>query len=101
LAIEKKKTRFFSLKKYWIPTTIAASFLFLITIYNPFKENKELDLAEIEAWIEEGNLDLSTYEIASIYNQEIENLAIDPKLNTNDIENYLLEEDMDESILYN
>ncbi|HIP49582.1 MAG TPA: hypothetical protein EYG92_11535 [Lutibacter sp.] len=96
----EKETKVFSLKKYWIPVAIAASLLLFISIYNPFKEDKSLDIAEIEAWIEEGNLDLNSYEMADLYDFEMDNIAIKPNLNTNDIEDYLLEE-IDESIFYN
>ena len=92
------KTVFF--KKYWIPLAIAASLLLFISVYNPFKKEESLNIAEIEAWIEEGNLELNSYEIADLYDFEMDDVSVNQNLNTNNIEDYLLEE-IDESIFYN
>jgi len=88
LALEKKP-RIISLKKYWIPATIAASLLLLVSIYNPFDTKQTLELAEIEAWIDEGNLDIDSYEIAELYSDEMDTITMENTINTDELEDYL------------
>jgi hypothetical protein len=88
------------INKYWIVTAVAASIMLLISIYKPFDIDKNLDIAEIEEYIEVENLNLSTYELADLYASEIDNLTIDNAITSDEIEDYL-EEDFSESIFYN
>lgn len=98
--LEKEdKRKVIALKRYWIPTAIAASLLLIISIYNPFTENNNLEFAEIEEWIDAGNLELNSYEIAAIYNTEIDNIKINQKYNEQDLEDYLTDE-ISESLFY-
>ncbi len=78
---------------------VAASLLLFIGIYNPFTQNKDLKITEIEAWIDAGYLGLNSYEIAAIYETEIDDLVINNQINTKDLEIYLTDE-FDESIFY-
>ncbi len=95
----EKKPKVFSLKKHWIAVAVAASLLLFIGIYNPFTQNKDLKITEIEAWIDAGYLGLNSYEIAAIYETEIDDLVIDNQINTEDLEIYLTDE-FYESIFY-
>ncbi len=95
----ERKPKVFSLKKYWIAVAVAASLLLFIGIYNPFTQNKDLKTTEIEAWIDAGYLGLNSYEIAAIYETEIDDLVIDNQINTEDLEIYLTDE-FYESIFY-
>jgi hypothetical protein len=96
LALENKP-KVISLKKYWIPATVAATLLVFVSIYNPFTNRQNLEIAEIEQWIEEGNLDLNSYEIAELYTDELENINIKNSINTHDLEEYLNDEISEES----
>ncbi len=96
---QEKKLKIIPLKKYWIPAIIAASLLLFIGIYNPFTRNKLIETAEIEAWIDAGYLELNSYEIAAIYETEIDDLTIDNQINTENLENYLTD-DLSETIFY-
>jgi len=95
---ENKQANFF--KKYWVISAIAASLVLLISVYNPFKEKSNLDLAEIEAYIEDGNIELNSYELADLYELEIEDLQIENQINTEELEEYL-EDELPESVFYN
>ncbi len=95
----EKKPKVFSLKKHWIAVAVAASLLLFIGIYNPFTQNKDLKITEIEAWIDAGYLGLNSYEIAAIYETEIDDLVINNQINTKDLEIYLTDE-FYESIFY-
>jgi len=94
---QEKKPKVFSLKKYWIPAAVAASLLLFVTIYNSFAKKQTLQLTEVEAWIEEGNLELNSYEIAKLYTDEIENININTTLDAYDLEDYLNDEISEES----
>ena len=94
---QEEKTR--SLKKYWFPVAIAASFILFISIYKPFKQVVKLEISEIEAYIYAGNLDLNTYEIAEFYEAELNELTVDKHINSDELEDYL-EEEIPESLLY-
>ena len=96
LALEEKP-KIISLKKYWIPVVVAASLALLVSIYNPFSTNQNIEVSEIEQWIDEGNLELNPYEIAELYNDELENISIENTLNTDDLEDYLNNQISEES----
>lgn len=88
-----------SLRKYWIPATIAASLLFLMSIYNPFSQKNTIEVTEIEQWISAGNLDLTSYEIADVFESDIDSFDIETQINEEDLEAYL-EDTISESIFY-
>lgn len=88
LALEKK-SKVFSLRKYWVPAAVAASLVLLVTIYNPFNNKQNIEVADIEAWIEEGNLDMDSYEIADALNADLENITIENNIDKDDLENYI------------
>ncbi len=98
LALEDKP-KVISLKKYWIPVAAAAaaSLALLVSIYNPFSTNQNIKVSEIEQWIDEGNIELNSYEIAELYSDELENISIENTINTDDLEDYLNNEISEES----
>ncbi len=87
-------------KRYWSPMAIAASLVLFISLFNPFSQGNEMTANEMEAYFEEGILEVDSYEIAAIYSLELESLTLTDQISTDDIESYLLSE-IDESILYN
>ena len=99
LALEDK-SKVISLKKYWIPVAVAASLALLVSIYNPFSTNQNIEVSEIEQWIDEGNLELNSYEIAELYSDELDNINIENTLNTDDLEDYL-DNQISEESFYN
>jgi hypothetical protein len=98
--LERENKQRNSFKKYWIVSAIAASLVLFISIYNPFNEKNKLDLVEIEAYIEEGNIDINSYELADLYELELADLQIEKQINTDELEDYL-EDELPESVFYN
>jgi hypothetical protein len=49
---------------------VAAIALLVFVVYKPVEQESPLEVADIEAWIDEGNMDLSTYEIALLLEEE-------------------------------
>lgn len=94
---QEKQAKFFNIKKYWKPLAIAASLALVFFIYNPFNSSNNKEIAEITQWIESGNLDLDSYEIAEYFQSELESLELENTINTESLENYLLEEVSEES----
>ena len=102
----EKSTKVVSLfpKKYFgYAAAIAACLIIGFTVFNNTSENENLDalqLATIDNYIEEGNLDMDLYDVTTYINDEdIANLDMEKQQfsNTN-LKNYLLE-NMDEETL--
>lgn len=93
----EKQAKVFSLAKYWKPIAIAASLALVFILYNPFNSSNNKEVAEITQWIEAGHLDLESYEIAEYFQSELESLELENTINTESLENYLLEEISEES----
>lgn len=94
---KEKKQPFVNTKKYLIPLAVAASIALFIGIIKPFTIYSKSDVSEITLWIEDGNLDLDSYEIAEYFNSDIESLDIENTINTESLENYLLDEVTEDS----
>lgn len=97
---KEKKNKIFSINKYWISTAIAASIVLMFTIYNPFTITKNKEIEEITTWIENGNLDLDSYQIAEFYNSDLESFEIQNTISTETLENYIIDE-FTEDAFYN
>jgi len=97
---QKKENKIFSIKKHWIPVAVAASLVLLFSIYNPFAFKKNTEIAEVTQWIEAGNLDLDSYEIAEFFGTDLESLELENTINTESLENYIKEE-ISEELFYN
>lgn len=88
------------------PLAIAASILLLITL-QIFNKNHEdlfanLETSEIETWINNGDLDLSTFEIASVYSDaNFENLELYDTYSDDDLIKYLDDIDIESLLLTN
>lgn len=97
---KEKKNKTFSIKKYWIPVAIAASFVLLFTVYNPFSISNNKEIEEITNWIEDGHLDLDSYQIAEFFNSDLETFEIESNINAETLENYI-EDKFTEEAFYN
>lgn len=88
------------------PLAIAASILLLITlqIFNTKQEDvfSSLKTSDIETWIENGDLELSTYEIAAVYDDaNFENIEFYNDYTEDDLLNYLDDIDLESLLLTN
>ena len=106
----QNKSKVISIKKNifqkFVPLTIAASILLIFTIqfFNSTEINQfaSIDTFEIEQWIDNGELEISTYEVASIYHDiTIETLDIYDFYQDDEILNYLDDIDIEPLILTN
>ncbi len=95
---KENKTR--SIRRYWIPAAIAASIILLFSIYNPFFITQNKEFAEVSSWIEDGHLDLDSYQIADYYESDLESLEIEDLINTETLEDYIKDE-LTEEAFYN
>ncbi len=93
--------------KFIVPIAIAASILLLITL-RIFDSNQQQDLfakieiSEIETWIENGELNIDTFEITSIYDDVNYNeISLIDFYTENDLINYLDNYDIESLILTN
>lgn len=90
-------------KSFWYAASVAACLALIVTFYpaNPTIGSQDLQLSEIENYIESDGLDLNTYEIASLLNEEeIEELSSESEyFSEENLENYLLENLEDTSLL--
>lgn len=106
--IKNEETKVISLKsrfaKIVAPMAIAASILLLITL-QLFNTNKEdlfasLEISEIETWINNGDLNLSTFEITSVYSDaNFENIELYDSYTEDDLLEYLNDVDLESLIL--
>jgi hypothetical protein len=92
--------------KHFVPLVAAASLALFISLQ--FFNTQETDLftsletTEIESWIENDELGLNSYEIASIYEDiDIENLDINSLYEDDEMINYLNDIDVESLILTN
>ena len=92
-----KDKKFISIKKLWIPTAIAASLVLMFSIYNPFSSKNNIEVAEVNLWIEEGYLGMSSYDIAEYFHPDLETLDLENTINKDDLENYIKNEFSEES----
>tara|TARA_R110002124_G_scaffold189906_1_gene357228 strand:+ start:73 stop:573 length:501 start_codon:yes stop_codon:yes gene_type:complete len=86
----------FSRKYFGYASAIAASLVIGFTVFNTKSNTISLDslqLAAIDTYIEEGNLNLDLYDVTSyIENEDIVNIDLDTKYATdNSLKEYLLE----------
>lgn len=107
--LKSKETKVINLKsrfvKIIVPLVIAASILLFITlqIYTPKQEDvfASLKTSDIETWIANGDLELSTYEIAAIYEDaNFENIELYNDYTEDELIDYLDNIDL-ESLLTN
>ncbi|MFT4643313.1 MAG: hypothetical protein ACI89R_001158 [Candidatus Azotimanducaceae bacterium] len=92
--------------KQFIPFIAAASLLLFISLqfFNTHDTDlfASLETSEIENWIENDELGLNSYEIASLYDDiDIENLDINSLYDDDEMLNYLNEVDVESLILTN
>ncbi|AOW19297.1 hypothetical protein [Urechidicola croceus] len=89
-----------------IPIGIAASLLIYISL-QLFKTKEQdffanLEISEIENWIDNGNLEIDTYEIATIYEDiDFEDLELENQYSEDDLINYLDDINIESLILIN
>lgn len=95
----KKNTSIFQLQKFWISAAIAAMVILTFGIYNYQKKTTEFNLAEMENWIDNGTVNLNSYEIASAYDAEFEQIELSDFIIDEELEEYL-QNDINE-YLYN
>jgi len=97
---ETKVISIFSRYRLGYVAAIAACAILLFSIFNDKQAEtiSNLDVALIESYIEEGSLDMDTYDVLALFDNEgIENLSLDNNLIDQDnLEDYLLES-LDES----
>ena len=108
--IKKEESKVISLKSRFVkiaaPIVVAASILLLITL-QLFNRNQEdlfanLETSEIETWIINGDLDLSTFEITSVYSDaNFENLELYDSYSDDDLIKYLDDIDIESLLLTN
>ena len=98
----KKKQKVFTLKTYWKPMLVAASLALLFLLHKP-SENADIDaiaISDIESWIEDGSVDISTFEIVMLLDDTIELEETTNNIDEESIEEYLLQE-VSEDFFYN
>lgn len=96
---DKKSNPIFTLNRFWIPVSIAALLILNIGIFTFQKQEQSIEMADIENWLEDGTVDLNTYEIASVYEEELDDIALIDFIETTEIEDYLYN-DMNEMLYY-
>lgn len=108
--IKRKESKVISLKsrvlKIATPIAIAASILLLITLqlFNQTQEDvfANLDTSEIETWIDNGDLNIDTYEITSVYSDvNFDDIELYDDYTDDDLLNYLDSIDLESLILTN
>ncbi len=108
--IKNEEPKVISLKNRFVkiaaPLAIAASILLLITLqfFNTTQKDlfANLETSEIEAWINNGDLDLSTFEITTVYSDaNFENLELYVSYTDDDFIEYLDDIDLESLILTN
>lgn len=87
------KKSLFTLTRYWIPFSVAAMLVLTVGIVKfssktPL-QSAQVEVEEMEEWIENGSVDMNSYEIASIYETELSQINPTDFLNEKEIEDYL------------
>ncbi len=96
----EKTTKVRSLKKYWIGglVAVAASLLLFISIYKPQQE-QNIDVATLESYLLDNEIDLDTYELAEAINDnELVTIETENTIKQSDLEDYLLEAVSEENL---
>jgi hypothetical protein len=96
---DKKSNPIFTLNRFWIPVSIAAMLILNIGIFTFQKQEQSIEMADMENWLEDGTVDLNTYEIASVYEEELDDIDLTDFIETTEIEDYLYN-DMNEMLYY-
>ena len=94
-----EKANLFTLRKFWIPTAIAAMFVLTFGIDTFQDQNMEVNLADMEKWMENGVIDLNSYELAAVYEAELAEIQLSDFVDDNEIADYL-HDDIDELYLF-
>jgi len=99
------KTRFI---KTFLPIAAAASLLLFVTLQllNNNNDNTDLfanmELSEIENWIDNGSLEFDSYQIAAVYNDtDLEDIELDQQYSDDNLMKYLDDIDIESLILTN
>ncbi|MCF6279125.1 MAG: hypothetical protein L3J14_02140 [Flavobacteriaceae bacterium] len=99
------KTRF---TKTFLPIAAAASLLLFVTLQllNSNNDNTDLfasmEISEIESWIEDGSLELDSYEITTVYQDvDFEDLELNQQYSDDNLVEYLEDIDIQSLILTN
>ncbi len=100
------KTRFI---KTLLPITVAAATLllfFTLQLLNNSNDNTDLfakmEISEIENWIENGNFEINSYQIASVYEDaDFEDIELNQQYNDDNLMDYLNDIDVESIILAN
>lgn len=99
---ETKTIALFSKKTFWYAASIAACAMIIFSLINKPSTTinfQEIEFSSIENYIEEGNLNLHTEELASILiDEDIETNLKTELFSDQEIENYLLENNSDNSL---
>ncbi|GEM_PF-2791618 len=95
----KNKRNVFTLNRFWIPAAIAAMFVLSIGINNLQSPNTNVQVADMENWIESGAVNINSYDLASNYESELENINLTDFVAKEEIEDYL-GNDINEMIYY-
>jgi len=97
------KTRFI---KTFLPIAAAASLLLFVTLQllNNNNDNTDLfanmELSEIENWIDNGSLEFDSYQIAAVYNDtDLEDIELDQQYSDDNLMDYLDDIDIESLIL--
>ncbi|MDV7188050.1 hypothetical protein R3X25_12220 [Lutibacter sp. TH_r2] len=108
LKIQQKQPKVISLKqrltKILVPVAIAASLLLIFTLTTNSNNNsfEAIATTEIENWIDNGQVDIDAYQLASIYNDiEIDDNFIAETISEDDLMEYLNDENIEQLILAN
>jgi len=96
---DTKSNTIFTLNRFWIPISIAAMLILNIGIFTFQKQEQSFEMADMENWLENGTVNLNTYEIASVYEEELDDIDLTDFIETEEIEDYLYN-DMNEILYY-
>jgi len=76
----------------WLSLAVAASLVVALLLQNPFTQQHTFDVADVEMWLDSGELDISVVELADLLENDFENTIIEDHLDKDDVEDYLLDE---------
>jgi len=89
----QNKNSLFTLTRFWIPFSVAAMLVLTVGIVKFNSEtpsqSAQVEVGELEEWLENGSVDINSYEIASIYETELAQINPTDFLNEKEIEDYL------------
>jgi len=94
---KKKNSPIFTLERFWIPSAIAAMLVLTFSISNYQHVSPTVEMADMEKWIENGSLNLNSYELAAVYENELDQINTSYFLDDQNIKDYL-QDDIDELI---